>query len=187
MPTDDEKWEAVRQSDPGYDGVFFYGITTTGIFCRPSCRSRLPLRNNVQFFDSIEQAYAWGLRPCKRCRPDLPEYRPNRDLMEKAKTIFDTCFANRRRLAGELKQLGISQNHLINLFRRQYHQTPVEYLNKLRVNKAAGLLAGSRDNIVQIALACGFGSLSTFYYFFKRQIGMTPHEYRKTKRKGDVK
>ncbi|SDM14084.1 Metal binding domain of Ada [Dendrosporobacter quercicolus] len=88
MPTDDEKWEAVRQSDPGYDGVFFYGITTTGIFCRPSCRSRLPLRNNVQFFDSIEQAYAWGLRPCKRCRPDLPEYRPNRDLMEESKNNF---------------------------------------------------------------------------------------------------
>lgn len=177
--TKDEKWKAVVHCDNLYDGVFFYGVKTTGIFCRPSCKSKVPRRNNVEFFDEIKEAYAYGLRSCKRCRPDLIEFRPMLDLIEKAKHIFDTYFADRNKLAAEIKELGISQNYFIHLFRQQFLMTPVEYINRLRVEKAMQMLSNTDTNILKIALQCGFGSLSTFYEFFKKQAGLTPKEYRK--------
>jgi AraC family transcriptional regulator of adaptative response / methylphosphotriester-DNA alkyltransferase methyltransferase len=185
--TNNEKWNAVIHCDNLYDGVFFYGVKTTGVFCRPSCKSKEPLRNNVEFFDEIEQAYAYGLRPCKRCRPDLVEFRPMLDLIEKTKHIFDTCFDDRDKLAAEIKELNISQNYFIHLFRQQFNMTPLEYINKLRVEKAMQLLSDTDINILNVALLCGFGSLSTFYEFFKKQVGLTPKEYRKTNISGDKK
>ncbi len=179
--TNDEKWNAVVHCDNTYDGVFFYGVKTTGIFCRPSCKSKEPLRSNVEFFDKIEQAYACSLRPCKRCRPDLLEFRPMADLMEKAKHIFDSWFTDRNRINAEIKELGISQNRFIHLFRQQFHMTPIGYVNTLRVEKAMQLLANTDTNILNIAMLCGFGSLSNFYELFKKQVGFTPKEYRKTK------
>ena len=68
--TDDEKWEVFEKHDRLYDGVFFCAVKTTGIYCKPSCKAR-PLRKNMVFFESAEQAEAAGFRPCKRCRPDL--------------------------------------------------------------------------------------------------------------------
>jgi AraC family transcriptional regulator of adaptative response / methylphosphotriester-DNA alkyltransferase methyltransferase len=168
--------------------VFFYGVKTTGVFCRPSCKSKAPLKTNVEFFDNIDQAYAYGLRPCKRCRPDLLEFRPVLDLLEKAKQIIDTYFTDRRKLTVEIKELGVSQNHFIQLFRKQFAMTPVEYANKLRVEKAMQLLAGTDTTILNIALLSGFGSLSTFYDFFKKQVGLTPKQYRRTQNSsGDKK
>lgn len=177
--TADEQWQAVIHCDHSYDGVFFYGVKTTGIFCRPSCKSKEPLRNNVAFFGDIQEAYAHGLRPCKRCRPDLIAFRPTLDLLEKAKHVFETYFTDRNGLAVQMKELGISQNHLIHLFRQQYQMTPVEYLNILRIKKAMAMLGTTDTNILTIAMACGFGSLSTFYKFFKKQVGLTPQEYRR--------
>ncbi len=68
--SDTEKWQAVVNCDKGYDGLFFYGVTTTGIFCRPACRAKTPRRENVVFFGNAEQAIEAGFRPCKKCRPD---------------------------------------------------------------------------------------------------------------------
>jgi len=176
--TNKEKWDAVIRCDNSYDGRFFYGVKTTGIFCRPSCKSKEPLRDNVEFFDRIEQAYEYGLRPCKRCRPDLIEYKPAQELIENAKHIYDTSFDDRNKLIDEIKKLGVSQNRLIHLFRKQLNMTPVEYINKLRVNRASELLKDTDMTILSIALHCGFGSLSSFYEIFKKQVGTTPREYR---------
>ena len=178
--TNNEMWNAVVHCDNSYDGIFFYGVKTTGIFCRPSCKSKEPLRNNVNFFDAIEQAYANGFRPCKRCRPDLIEFRPMLDLIEKAKRLFDTYFDNPDKLAVVIKDLGVSQNHLIHIFRQQINITPVEYINTLRLEKAKKLLVYTDSNIINIAFLCGFGSLSTFYELFKKKVGLTPKNYRKT-------
>lgn len=178
--TNQEKWNAVIHNDSSFDGMFFYGVKTTGVFCRPSCKSKEPLKANVVFFDTIAQAYAHQLRPCKRCRPDLLEFRPMLDLLEKAKHIFDTYFSDRQKLAIEIKKLSVSQNYFIQLFRKQFAMTPVEYVNKLRVEKAMQLLINTDITILNIALLSGFCSLSTFYYFFKKQVGLTPKEYRKT-------
>ncbi len=183
MLTEDEKWNAVVQCDSTYDRVFWYGVKTTGIFCRPSCKSKVPLRHNVAFFNDLQQAYDSGLRPCKRCRPDLVEFNPALDVTEKVKFILDTCYDDRLQLADRMKELRISRNHLISLFRKQYHATPVEYCNRLRIAKAAQLIKESDETILSIALLCGFGSLSTFYQFFKKHIGLTPQEYRKINKK----
>lgn len=164
--TNSEKWNAVVTCDSTYDGLFFYGVKTTGIFCRPSCKLKSPRQSNVIFFDKSEDAITYGLRPCKRCKPDLFEFRPMLDLIEKAKHIIDNCFDDRYKLATVMKELGISQNHFIQLFRQQFNLTPVEYINKLRVEKAMEMLSNTDINILNIAMLCGFGSLSTFYEFF---------------------
>lgn len=67
--TDDQKWNAVRVSDPLADGVFWYGVTSTRIVCKPSCLSRIPKRQNVKFFDEVQVAINKGFRQCKRCKP----------------------------------------------------------------------------------------------------------------------
>jgi len=177
--TDKEKWDAVVKCDSSYDGRFFYGVKTTGVFCRPSCKSTEPLRDNVEFFDGIVHAYEYGLRPCKRCRPDLNEYKPMKELAEKAKKFFDACFDDPKKLSLEMKNLGISQNRLIHLFSHQFNSTPLQYVNRLRVNKAVTLLKDSDETILNIAMLCGYGSLSCFYDVFKKQTGSAPGEYKK--------
>lgn len=182
MLTEEEKWDAVVCCDSQYDRLFWYGVKTTGIFCRPSCKSKVPLKDNILFFDNIQQAYEYGLRPCKRCRPDLIEFNPGLEAAQNVKRILDTYYDDRLVLAAKIKALGISRNHLIALFRTHYHMTPVDYSNQLRTAKAAEILRETDAAILQIALQCGFGSVSTFYQFFKKHLGFTPQEYRKNNR-----
>lgn len=176
--TEEEKWKAALECDASYDGRFYYGVKTTGIFCRPSCKSKSPKRENVEFFDTAEQARESGLRPCKRCRPDLLEFYPQRDNAEKIKDVYDLYFSDHDRLREELSKLGLSRNRILQLFQNQYEKTPAEYLNGLRVANAKKLLANTSDNILPIALQSGFESLSAFYTHFRRITGVSPKEYR---------
>lgn len=178
MLTEEEKWKAALACDAAYDGSFYYGVKTTGIFCRPSCKSKSPRRENVEFFDTAEQAHESGLRPCKRCRPDLLEFQPQKENAEKIKSVYDLYFSDHNRLKEELKKLGLSRNRIIQLFQNQYGKTPGEYLNDLRVANVKRLLADTQDNILQIALQSGFESLSAFYTQFKRITGVSPNKYR---------
>ena len=179
MLTDQEKWDAVSRNDALYDGNFFYGVKTTGVFCRPSCKSKLPRRENVVFFSGAEDARASGLRPCKRCRPDLLEYQPAADLLEQAKKLVETQFADCNKLAEGINRLPVSRIHLVRLFRQNFGVTPAEYANSLRVKKAATCLTDANANVLDIALLSGFGSLSSFYASFKKHFGTTPAEYRR--------
>jgi AraC family transcriptional regulator of adaptative response / methylphosphotriester-DNA alkyltransferase methyltransferase len=178
MLTEEEKWKAALECDTSYDGRFYYGVKTTGIFCRPSCKSKSPKRENVEFFDTAEQARESGLRPCKRCRPDLLEFYPQRENAEKIKDVYDLYFSDHDRLKEELSKLGLSRNRILQLFQNQYEKTPAEYLNALRVASAKKLLADTSDNILPIALQSGFESLSAFYTQFRRVTGLSPNEYR---------
>ncbi|MDF2886815.1 MAG: transcriptional regulator, AraC family [Lacrimispora sp.] len=177
--TDDEKWQASQACNPAFDGRFFYGVKTTGIFCRPSCKSKSPKRENVLFFDTTEQAVECGLRPCKRCRPDLLVFQPLKDSADKVKEVCDQYFADRSCLKEELAGLGLSRNRMIQLFQEQYQKTPSEYLNQLRIDSAKDLLVHTQNNILQISLQSGFESLSTFYAQFRKVTGVSPKEYRK--------
>jgi len=180
MLTEEEKWKAALECDASYDGRFYYGVKTTGIFCRPSCKSKSPKRENVEFFDTAEQARESGLRPCKRCRPDLLEFYPQRENAEKIKEVYDLYFSDHDRLKEELSKLGLSRNRILQLFQNQYEKTPAEYLNALRVASAKKLLADTSDNILPIALQSGFESLSAFYTQFRRVTGLSPNEYRES-------
>lgn len=86
---DMEKWQAVASCDSKYDGMFFYGVKTTGIFCRPSCKSRTPIRANVIFFDNVVNAIEAGFRSCKRCCPDKIVFEPDLELVKKVNHIIN--------------------------------------------------------------------------------------------------
>ncbi len=178
MLTEDEKWEAVRVCNNRFDTVFYYAVVTTGVFCRPSCRSRKPARANTIFFDTPQAAEAAGYRPCKRCRPDMPIYEPSKIMAEKARKQIDHAFTESGSLPQMLGNLGVTQDHLALLFKRQYGMTLQEYRNRLRVEKAEKMLAETDVSVAMIVHECGFGSLSSFYSQFRKHAGMPPTTYR---------
>jgi len=175
---DDAKWLAVVACDPRADGSFFYAVKTTGIFCRPSCASRTPLRNNVRFFDTPEEAMRDGFRPCKRCRPELHEYDPGRALVQQVKLACERHYADPGMLKRAVAELGVSRNHLMRLFRQHEGCTQTQYLARLQVGNAQKLLRETQDGILQISLDCGFASLSSFYKRFREITGTTPTVWR---------
>lgn len=176
--TDDEMWRATIDCDDSYNGEFFYAVKTVGVYCRPSCKSRTPLRKNVTYFETQEEAEKVGFRPCKRCRPDLFKYEPILDIARQTKELIDDYFCERGRLAEEMKQLGVTANHLAVIFKRQYGVPPIEYMNTLRAEQAKKMLDEIDMPIIYIAAEIGFDSLPAFYSFFKKQTGTTPKEYR---------
>lgn len=175
---DSIKWQAVIECDKSYDGLFFYGVKTTGIFCRPACRAKNPRRENVVFFSNSDQAIAAGFRPCKKCRPDILVFEPDVELVQKALAIFDQQYNLSIEVGEVSKLLGVSAPHLTRLFKQHLGFTPAQYLTKLRVDSAAKLLEQTDLNILEVAYTAGFISLSNFYKFFKAQIGDTPNKFR---------
>ena len=171
-------WRAVVDCDARYDGEIFYAVKTVGVYCRPSCKSRTPLRKNVLFFASGESAESAGFRPCKRCRPDLPDYAPLMELARRTKDLIDGYFREKEQLAAEMKRLGVSANHLSIIFKRQYGLSPTGYINCKRLEYAKTLLAETGEPIVCVADDIGFDSLSSFYAFFKKHAGVTPKNFR---------
>ena len=176
--SDDTMWQAVVDCDPAYDGKFFYGVKTVGVYCRPSCRSKTPLRKNAMYFMTKEEAVHAGFRPCKRCRPELCGQTPVAGLAAQAKKHMDDLYGNRTLLMAELKKLGVTQSHLAAVFRQQYGMPPTRYLGSRRVQQAKKMLAATDMPIIDIAATIGFDSLSAFYAFFKKQEGTTPHLFR---------
>ncbi|MBP2637470.1 MAG: AraC family transcriptional regulator [Firmicutes bacterium] len=177
--SDDRKWQAVVNCDRNYDGIFFYGVKTTGIFCKPSCKSKTPVRENVNFFAHTAEALKHGFRPCKRCCPNKDVFEPELELVGQAKDIINADYNQQIDISYIAKQLGVSKNHLIRLFKRHSEFTPTQYFTKVRVGKARELLDQEDLSILELAYAVGFKSLSNFYKCFKEQTGRTPHEYRK--------
>lgn len=176
--TDDEMWKAVVDCDKSYDGKFFYAVKTVGVYCRPSCKSKTPLRKNVEYVETQEEAEKAGFRPCKRCRPDLLDYAPMLELARQTKDLIDEYFHEKKRLAAEMKRLGVSASHLAVIFKQQYGMAPSHYLNKTRIDYAKKLLAKTDTPIIDIAGDIGLDSLPSFYGLFKKQTGTTPKEYR---------
>lgn len=177
--TNHQKWQAVKNNDASKDGLFYYAVKTTGVFCRPSCKSRLPKREHVTFFDAADDAKSAGYRPCKRCRPDLQNYQPMQETARKMKRRIDDHYASSKRLDSELKQLGITQHRLKQIFKECYGCTVREYINQQRLIEAKRMLVHTTEKIVSIAYAVGFNSLSAFYRFFRQQTGSSPAKYRR--------
>ncbi len=174
--TDSERWNAVITNDRSYDGKFFYGVKSTGIFCRPSCASKPPKPKNVVFFNSKEDAERAGFRPCKRCRPDLIAYDPMAKLAEDAKAIIDYHFTERLERIKKLNALGVTRRHLTELFEKRFDISPEQYIAQLRFQRAKELLdAGCRST--DVAFAVGMETSSSFATFFKKQAGISPTEY----------
>jgi AraC family transcriptional regulator of adaptative response / methylphosphotriester-DNA alkyltransferase methyltransferase len=176
--SDDKKWDAVVRCDQSADGEFFYAVKTVGVYCRPSCKSRTPLRKNVLFFKSAAEAKQAGFRPCKRCRPDLLDYAPALEIAERTKRLIDGYWDSRKQIDREMRELGVSASQLSRIFRAAYGMTPGEYLSQVRVRHAKQMLQDEANAIIDVAYEVGFESLSAFYRFFKKHAGVTPREYR---------
>lgn len=176
--SDNEMWKAVVDCDAKFDGKFFYAVKTVGVYCRPSCKSRTPLEKNVYYFETQQAAENSGFRPCKRCRPDLLNFAPAQEVTMNLKLLIDKFFNEKERLALEMKQIGVSNNHLAAIFKQQYGITPGQYLCKMRIDYAKKTLVETDSYIIDIAVNSGFETLSSFYTFFKKHTGTTPKEYR---------
>lgn len=174
--SDTERWRAVAENDRSCDGRFCYGVRTTGIFCRPSCASRRPRRENVVFFDSAADALAAGYRPCKRCRPDQAECDPAAELAARARAVIDRDFAQRSGLPAGLDELGVTRRHLTGVFERVYGLSPEQYAARVRLERAKALLADGLK-VTDVAFAVGMESAASFSTFFKKQAGVSPSEY----------
>ena len=119
-----------------------------------------------------------GFRPCKRCRPELAMHDSVAKLAEQARQLFENHFDNRSLLAAEMKQLGVTQNHLAVVFRQYYGMAPAQYLGCKREQQARKMLAETEMPIIDIAADIGFSSLPAFYSFFKKHTGTTPKKFR---------
>ena len=160
--------------DRSFDGQFFFGVVTTGVYCRPSCPSRRPLRGNVRFFRVPAEAEKAGLRPCLRCRP-LAD--PAEETAKLCRYIEEHC-GEPLDLAALAKRAGLSRFHLQRTFKAAVGVTPKQYLEAQRLAKLKKELRRAKD-VTSAVYEAGFGSSSRVYERADSRLGMTPKQYRR--------
>ena len=180
----DQCYAALRTHDARFDGRFFVGVATTGIYCRPVCTARTPLRRNCRFFPSAAAAEAGGFRPCLRCRPELaPGYAvvdANRRLAQAAAGLIEDGRLTDARLPDVARELGVTDRHLRRVFQDEFGVAPVEYAQTQRLLLAKRLLTDTDMAVVDVAMASGFASLRRFNHLFRERYRLTPLELRRT-------
>lgn len=178
-PTDTGRWDAVAARDAAHDGSFVFAVTSTGIYCRPSCPSRRPRRDRVRFFTLPEQAREAGFRACRRCHPDTVAVAPEIALVRR---VCDALSGDdpegETTLAALGESLGVSPFHLQRTFKRVMGITPRQYADATRVRRfKAGLRAG--DGVTDALYDAGYGSASRMYEGTGDSLGMTPGTYKR--------
>jgi AraC family transcriptional regulator of adaptative response/methylated-DNA-[protein]-cysteine methyltransferase len=173
----DPRWTAVASRDAAADGRFVYAVTSTGVFCRPSCPSRRPRRDRVRFFDTPSAARDAGFRACLRCRPDVPPSDPWAERVRRA-CAYLTKVDGHPSLAALAAKIGGSPYHLQRNFKRLVGVTPREYAEACRLRHVKGRLrAGS--GVTGALYEAGYGSSSRFYERAAPKLGMPPAKYRR--------
>jgi AraC family transcriptional regulator of adaptative response/methylated-DNA-[protein]-cysteine methyltransferase len=172
----DPRWTAVASRDREADGGFVYAVTSTGIYCRPSCPSRRPDRSRVTFFDSPADAQAAGFRACKRCRPDRPLLDPWIDKIQRA-CVYLANVEGQTSLMTLARRVGGSPYHLQRNFKRIVGVTPREFADARRLDKVKSRLRSGLD-VTAAVFDAGYGSSSRFYERAARKLGMVPSRYR---------
>lgn len=174
---DADRWRAVCERDRRADGKFVYAVVTTKIYCRPSCSSRRPRRENVQFFKEVGSAGAAGFRACLRCTPSGPSQQ-----QRQAALIASVC----RRIDRSLEtpsleeladEVGLSPFYLHRLFKRLTGMTPRGYAAARKADRVKCELSAGQD-VTQAIYAAGYGSSSRFYESARGRLGMSPKSYR---------
>jgi len=166
-------YAALCKKDSAFEGLFFFGVKTTGIFCRPTCTAKRPKAEHVEYFSSAKEAIAQGYRACRICRPmALPGQTPSwlKTLLEEIDATPDI-----RLKAGELRSRGIDPARIRRWFQKHHGMSFQAYLRALRINRAFGRIK-SNDSVTDAAFASGYESLSGFSEAFKKATGFAPSE-----------
>lgn len=171
QPAADEKYRAIVDRDTKYDGLFFYAVKTTGVFCRSGCAARAPLRQNVRFFDTTSDALAAGYRPCKRCQPMDVAGKPP-DWLE---SILHQVEADpsRRWKDQDIRASGVDPTRVSRWFKSNHGITFHAYLRSRRLSTALAQLSIG-DDVNQVAYNAGYSSVSGFRDAFQKWFGATP-------------
>ncbi|MDR6153436.1 AraC family transcriptional regulator of adaptative response / DNA-3-methyladenine glycosylase II [Acidovorax delafieldii] len=192
---DEGRYLALQARDARFDGHFFTGVTSTGIYCRPVCAVRTPRRENCRFFALAAQAESAGFRPCLRCRPELAPQAmawsvqdASGILVQQAVRLLDAPdlwptpaapgegSATVARLA---ERLGVSDRHLRRIFEAALGVSPLQYLQTRRLLTAKQLLTDTAMPVTQVALASGFASVRRFNAAFVGHYGLNPTQLRR--------
>ncbi|OQW89043.1 MAG: adenosine deaminase [Rhodoferax ferrireducens] len=195
QPFDDACYLALKARDARFDGRFFTGVTSTGIYCRPVCRVRTPKRENCRFFPHAAQAELAGFRPCLRCRPELaprnglvgshPAWSmqdASSILAHQAARLLDNPLSwgdSAPGVAALAQRLGISDRHLRRIFEAHFGVSPLRYLQTRRLLCAKQLLTDTPLPVAQVANVSGFASVRRFNTVFVGHYGLQPTQFRR--------
>ncbi len=170
-PNEDTMYRAFTEKDSQFEGVFYTGVKTTGIFCRPTCPARKPKRENVLFFHSTKEALDYGYRPCKRCQPMInpgsqPEWVTN--LLDELESDPQISLKD-----SDLLKKGLDPNRVRRWFKQNHGITFQAYQRALRINHAHGHLQNG-ESVTDTAFDSGYQSLSGFQDSYKKHLGTAP-------------
>jgi AraC family transcriptional regulator of adaptative response/methylated-DNA-[protein]-cysteine methyltransferase len=173
---DQKRWESVLERDHSEDGEFVYAVTSTRIYCRPSCPSRRPARHRVLFFLTAARAEAAGYRACRRCEPESSERSSDRQI-QLAREYLDAHVDRTVTLAQLGEVVGMSPYHLQRIFKRVMGVTPKAYASARRLERMKSRLKKG-DTVSRATYEAGYGSGSRAYEHARGGMGMTPGAYR---------
>ena len=176
-------YRALKTHDPRFDGRFFVGVATTGIYCRPICTAKTPQRQHCNFFSSAAAAEAQGYRPCLRCRPELAPGNARVDalgrLAQRAASLIEDGWLTWRECKYLADQLGVSERHVRRVFQSEYGVSPIQYAQTQRLLLAKRLLTDTAMPVIEVASASGFSSLRRFNALFKERYRLSPTALRR--------
>lgn len=179
-------YRALAARDPRFDGLFFVGVATTGIYCRPVCTARTPGRARCTFYRSAAEAERAGFRACFRCRPELAPGRAPVDavprLAERAVRLIDEGFLDEHGVEDLAAALGVSARHLRRALADGLGLSPVELAQSRRIALARQLLRDTSLSLAEVAFASGFTSIRRFNGAFAERVGRAPSAVRRTRR-----
>ena len=173
LPDEATMYNALLRKDSNFEGLFFVGVISTGIFCRPTCTARKPKKENVVFFSTAREALLQGYRPCKICTPlgykgELPDWlKPLMDEIDKNPEI--------RLKDYDLKNRGVEPNRVRRWFKKNHGMTFQAYLRTLRISNAFGRIKYG-EKVIEAAFEVGYESLSGFTETFKKTTGFSPNK-----------
>ncbi|RLP95410.1 DNA-3-methyladenine glycosylase 2 family protein [Micromonospora sp. CV4] len=175
-------YRAVDSRDQRFDGWFYTGVTSTGIYCRPSCPATTPKRHNVRFFPSAAAAQGAGLRACRRCRPDAapgsPQWDVRADVVGRAMRLIADGVVDRDGIPGLAARLGYTERHLHRMLRAEMGAGPLALARAQRAQTARILIETTGLGMAEIAFAAGFGSVRQFNDTVREVYAIAPSELR---------
>lgn len=181
----DRCYDAVKNRNADYDGLFFTGVSSTGIFCRPICPAVTPKPENCDFYPSAAAAIEAGFRPCLRCRPESapnsPAWNGVKTTVKRALDLIDQGVLDHSAVTDLADRLGVTDRYLRELFIKHVGASPKAVARSRRVLEAKRLISDSNDSMTEIAHKSGFTSVRQFNDTFSKLYGVPPSSLRKTR------